>query len=130
VCGLSDKKSIIKIIITEKETERMSDMTVQQLIDRMPRALIPEKVVGVNAVIQYNLSGEEGGEWIISIKDGLCTVQQGTAPSANMTLTADAQDYKDVITGKLNPMTAFMTGKLRLAGDLNLAMKLTSFFKM
>ena len=108
----------------------MADVTVQELINRMPRALIPEKVNGVNAVIQYHLSGVEGGEWIVSIKEGQCTVQQGTAPSPNMTLTADAQDYKDVITGKLNPMTAFMTGKLRLAGDLNLAMKLTSFFKM
>ena len=108
----------------------MADLTVQELIDRMPRALIPEKANGVNAVIQYNLSGEEGGEWIVSIKDGQCTVQKGTSPNANMTLMADAQDYKDVITGKMNPMTAFMNGKLRLAGDLNLAMKLTSFFKM
>ncbi len=108
----------------------MAEVTVQELINRMPRALIPEKANGVNAVIQYHLSGNEGGEWIVSIKDGQCTVQQGTTPSPNMTLTADAQDYKDVITGKLNPMTAFMTGKVRLAGDLNLAMKLTSFFKM
>jgi putative sterol carrier protein len=108
----------------------MEEITVQELISRMPRALIPEKANGVNAVIQYQLSGDEGGDWIVAIKDGLCTVQQGTAPNATMTLSADAQDYKDVITGKLNPMTAFMTGKLRLAGDLNLAMKLTSFFKM
>ncbi len=108
----------------------MSDVTVQELIDRMPRALIPEKANGVNAVIQYFLSGPEGGDWIITIKDGLCTVQPGKAPSPNMTLSADAQDYKDVIMGQLNPMTAFMTGKLRLAGDLNLAMKLTSFFRM
>jgi putative sterol carrier protein len=108
----------------------MEELTVQELIDRMPRALIPEKANGVNAVIQYHLTGEEGGEWIVSIKDGQCTVQKGTDPQAMMTLTADAQDYKDVIIGRLNPMTAFMTGKLRLAGDLNLAMKLTSFFKM
>ncbi len=108
----------------------MSDLTVQELIDRMPRALIPEKAAGVNAVVQYHLTGTEGGDWIVSIKDGQCAVEKGTSPTPNMTLTADAQDYKDVITGKLNPMNAFMTGKVRLAGDLNLAMKLTSFFKM
>jgi len=108
----------------------MDDVTVQELINRMPRALIAEKANGVNAVIQYHLSGEEGGEWIISIKDGQCSVQEGIAPNPNMTLTGEAQDYKDVITGRMNPMSAFMTGKLRLAGDLNLAMKLTSFFKM
>jgi putative sterol carrier protein len=47
-----------------------------------------------------------------------------------MTLTADAQDYKDVITGKSNAMQAFMTGKLKLQGDLNMAMKLPNMFKM
>lgn len=108
----------------------MTEITVQELMNRMPRALIPEKAAGVNTVIQYHLTGDEGGDWIITIKDGQCTVVPGTSTTANMTLTADAQDYKDVITGKQNPMNAFMTGKLRLAGDLNLAMKLTSFFKL
>jgi len=47
-----------------------------------------------------------------------------------MTLTADAQDFKDVLLGRANGMQYFMLGKLKLAGDLNLAMKLTSMFKM
>ncbi|MGB9586144.1 MAG: SCP2 sterol-binding domain-containing protein, partial [Anaerolineales bacterium] len=42
----------------------------------------------------------------------------------------DAQDFKDVLTGKANGMQYFMQGRLKLAGDLNLAMKLTTFFKM
>ncbi len=108
----------------------MTEITVQELMNRMPGALIPEKAAGVNTTIQYHLTGNEAGDWIITIKDGQCTVLPGTSPSPNMTLTADSQDYKDVITGRQNAMNAFMTGKLRLAGDLNLAMKLTSFFKM
>jgi putative sterol carrier protein len=52
------------------------------------------------------------------------------AENPNMTMTADSQEYKDVITGKMNGMTAFMQGKLKLAGDLNLAMKLPNYFKM
>ena len=47
-----------------------------------------------------------------------------------MTLTADGRDFGDVLLGKANGMQYFMMGKLKLAGDLNLAMKLTSFFKM
>jgi putative sterol carrier protein len=96
----------------------------------MPKAFIPEKAVGVDAVIQYHLSGEEAGDWIIRIKDGACSVEQGVYENPSMTLSADSQDYKDVILGKINGMNAFMEGKLKLAGDLNLAMKLTSFFKM
>ena len=108
----------------------MSEITVQELMDRMPKAFMPEKAEGVDTVIQYHLTGEEGGNWIITIKDGECTVEPGEAENPKMTLTADAQDYKDVITGKSNAMQAFMQGKLKLAGDLNMAMKLTNFFKM
>jgi putative sterol carrier protein len=108
----------------------MSEITVNQMMERMPKAFMPEKAEGVDAVIQYHLTGEEAGDWIVTIQDGQCTVAEGVAENPNMTLTADAQDYKDVITGKMNGMTAFMQGKIKLAGDLNLAMKLPNFFKM
>ncbi len=108
----------------------MTEISVQELMNRMPKAFMPEKAEGVDTVIQYHLTGEEGGDWIITINDGKCTVEPGVAQNPKMTLTADSQDYKDVITGKTNAMQAFMQGKLKLAGDLNMAMKLTNFFKM
>jgi putative sterol carrier protein len=108
----------------------MSEISVRELMGRMPKAFIPEKAEGVDAVIQYHLTGDEGGDWIITIKDGQCTVEEGTAENPKMTLTADSGDYKDVILGKMDGMNAFMQGKLKLAGDLNLAMKLASFFRM
>lgn len=108
----------------------MSDVSIETLMSRMPKAFIPEKATGVDAVIQYHLTGEEASDWIITIKDGECMVEKGVAEDPKMTLSADSADYKDVILGKVNGMNAFMEGKLKLAGDLNLAMKLTSFFKM
>ncbi|MGE5221217.1 MAG: SCP2 sterol-binding domain-containing protein [Omnitrophica WOR_2 bacterium] len=107
-----------------------TEVSIQQLMAGMPRAFIPEKATGVNTVIQYHLTGAEGGDWVVKIHDGQCTVEPGATPAPNLTLTADAQDYKDIITGKTNAMAAFMQGKVKLAGDLNMAMKLTSFFKM
>jgi putative sterol carrier protein len=108
----------------------MTELTLRELIARMPRAFIPENAVGVDTVMQYHLTGDEGGDWIITIKDGECSVAEGVAENPKMTLTAEAQDYKDVVTGKSNAMQAFMMGKLKLAGDLTLAMKLPNFFKM
>lgn len=108
----------------------MSEITLAQLMHRMPKAFLPEKAGDLDAVIQYHLSGEEAGDWIIIIKDGACQVAEGVAETPRMTLSADSQDYKDVILGKLNGMTAFMTGKLKLAGDLNLAMKFADYFKL
>ncbi len=112
------------------DQQGQGQITVQELMHRMPRAFLPDRANGVDAVVQYNLTGAEGGDWIITIQNGECTVAEGVASNPNMTLSADAQDYKDIITGKLNAMNAFMQGKVRLAGDLNLAMKLVNFFKM
>lgn len=108
----------------------MSDITVQDLMSRMPGALDAEKAQGVDTVIQYHLTGQEGGDYIINIKDGQCVVSEGVAENPRVTLTADALDYKDVILGNTNAMQAFMMGKLKLAGDLSLAMKLPSLFRM
>jgi len=109
----------------------MSDeITVQQLMNRMPKAFIPENAAGVDAVIQYHLSGEEGGDWVVTIRDQECTVVPGVTENPTMTLKADAEDYKSVILGKLDPMAAFMQQKLKLTGNLNMALGLTKFFKM
>jgi len=47
-----------------------------------------------------------------------------------MTLKADSQDYVKIFTGELDGMQAFMQGKVKLTGDLNLAMKLMQMFKI
>ncbi len=108
----------------------MSELTLKDLMARMPGAFLPEKATGVDVVIQYHLTGDEASDWVIRIQDGQCRVEEGMAADPTLTLTADSQDYKDVVTGKQNAMQAFMQGKLKLAGDLNLAMKLTSFFQL
>jgi len=108
----------------------MSEISVKEMVYNHEKAFRPEVAEGVNAVIQYRLTGEEGGDYIINIQDGKCTVAEGIAENPTMTLTADGRDFGDVLLGKVNGMQYFMMGKLKLAGDLNLAMKLTTFFKM
>lgn len=105
-------------------------LTVAQLMEKMPGAFIPEKAVGLDAVIQFKFTGAEAGDWYAVIKDGKVTVEKGTHDSPKMTLTADSSDYVKIFTGELDGMQAFMQGKLKLAGDLNLAMKLTQMFKI
>lgn len=108
----------------------MADYTVEQLIRNHEKAFTPEKAEGLSAVIQYHLTGEEGGDWIIYINEGKCKVEEGVADTPTVSLTSDARDFRDVLLGKANGMQYFMQGKIKLAGDLNLAMKLTSMFKM
>ena len=91
---------------------------------------MPEKAAGLDATIQFKFTGAEPGDWYAVIKDGKVEVSQGTHVSPKMTLTADSSDYVKIFTGELDGMQAFMAGKLKLAGDLNLAMKLTQMFKI
>jgi len=108
----------------------MADPTVNELVHGHEKAFLPEKAAGMDAVIQYRLSGAEAGNYIITIKDAKCTVTEGIAPAAKMTLSADANDFRNVLLGRMDPMMAFMQGKIKMVGDINLAMKLTSLFKM
>ncbi len=105
-------------------------LTIETLMSKMPVAFIPEKAAGLDATIQFKFTGEEPGEWYATIKDGKCEVAKGAHASPKMTLTADSADYVKIFTGELDGMQAFMGGKLKLAGDLNLAMKLTQMFKL
>ncbi len=106
------------------------ELTIAKLMDLMPKAFLPEKAAGVEAVIQYHLSGAQGGDWVITIANGACTVAPGSVEAPKLTLTADSADYLSIITGKLNAMSAFAEGKVKLKGDLGLAMKLMNFFKL
>ena len=100
-------------------------LTINQLMEKMPGAFIPEKAQGVNAVVHFKFTGAEAGEWNATIADGTVAVAQGEpSTKATMTLTADSQDYVKLFTGELDGMQAFMQGKLKLGGDLNVAMKL------
>jgi putative sterol carrier protein len=105
-------------------------LTVAELMEKMPGAFIPEKAQGVDAVIQFKFTGAEAGDWNATIKDGKVDVARGIHPAPKMTLTADSGDYVKIFTGELDGMKAFMEGKIKLAGDLNLAMKLMQMFKI
>ncbi len=101
---------------------------VRQIFDGMPGAFQPDRAAGVNTVIQYDISGEGGGKWYAEIADGRCAVKEGQHPAPKLTLTVDAQDWIDMVTGKLNGQQAFMTGKLKLKGDMAMAMRMSNFF--
>ena len=107
------------------------EMTIAKLMDLMPKAFLPEKAPGVEAVIQYHLLGEQGGDWVIKIAKGACIVATGTTDdNPSLTLTAQASDYLQIISGKMNAMSAFAEGRVKLKGDLALAMKMMNFFKL
>jgi putative sterol carrier protein len=99
-------------------------MSVNEMIKKFPSALNADAAADLNATIQYKISNP----MYLEIKNGQCTVHDGMAASADVTLTMEDDDLAALLKGELNGMTAFMTGKLQLEGDLMLAQRLPTLF--
>ena len=104
--------------------------TVQETFDAMPGRFRADKASGTNATIQYDISGDGGGTWNAVINNGACKVSEGAAANPNLTLQMSAQDWLDMLSGKQSGQMLFMSGKLKVKGDMGLAMKLGSMFQM
>jgi putative sterol carrier protein len=103
-------------------------MNAAEIFAQMPEAFLAEKAGDLRATIQFNLSGEGGGDWAVAIADGTCTIIEGQAENPELTIGMAANDFVEMITGDLQPMVAFMQGKIRLQGDTGLALKFQELF--
>src|SRR5437762_6643364 len=105
-------------------------VTPDMVFEQMPTALDQARAGSTNATIQFDLSGDGGGKWWVHIHDGKAVSGKGdpvTPP--NLTLLADAGDWVKIMTGKLDGTAAFMQGKLKIKGDMGLAIKMQSLFR-
>lgn len=82
----------------------------------------PEKAKAMNATYKFLVGGETGGTWRV-ILGAEPRVEEGDG-EAQCTITVAEEDFVNIVSGKLNPQMAFMSGKLKVAGDMGLAMKL------
>lgn len=108
----------------------MSDLSVQEIFEKMPRAFLPERANGLSGVVQFLISGDGGGEWVVTIANQQCQVTAGRTDSPQVTISADANLLPDLLAGRQSGMMAFMQGKLRIQGDVGLAQKLLGVFAM
>jgi len=88
----------------------------------------PQRIDGLTALYQFDITGEYGGQWYVNIVDGKAEIHEGQADSPGCTIMMKDADYVAMSTGRLDGTTAFMNGQLRVKGDMYLAMKANSIF--
>ena len=89
----------------------------------------PAKVQDMNAEYKFDLSGDQSGEYHIVCKPGQVGAGTGAPENPNITISMAGNDFVDLATGKLDGTMAFMSGKLKIKGDMGLAMKLQKVLK-
>lgn len=101
-----------------------SQEELAQLFQTMKGRFDPKKAEGINATVQFDLTGEDASQFWIRIADGQFDYGAGAAENPKMTMIATTSDFIGVMNGGVNPMQAFMMGKIKVKGDTSLAMKL------
>ena len=104
--------------------------TAAEIFKEMPNRFDASKAKDANFSILFDLSGDNGGQWYAKIADGKCDTGEGAIDNPKATIRMDATDYVKMTSGELNPMAAFMSGKVKVEGDLSAVMQLQSLFGM
>ena len=99
--------------------------TVQEFFETLPSRADTSKTEGMNNSYAFDIEG--AGQWTVRVEDGAVSVDEG-AQDADATISASEETFSKIVAGEQNPTTAYMTGKLKVKGDMGAAMKLQKIF--
>lgn len=103
-------------------------MTVAESFETMVSLFNSAAAGSTNKTFQWNVTGDEAGKYALKVANGTCELITGGVEKPDITFTVADKDWLAIAEGKLDPMNAFATGKLKVAGDLMLAMKIQQLF--
>lgn len=101
--------------------------------DLVPKGLaqFPDKAGELNAIYAFKISGDGGGDWTVDTVAKPPTCTKGANDNAQCTIEVSNEDFKTMLGGDPNAgMQLFFAGKLRVSGDVTLAMKLQQLFEL
>ena len=100
--------------------------SVADAVEKMKSKFNPAAAAGLDLVFQFNI--EDDKNYYLTVKNGTCDLTEGDSSDANVTLIMDSETLKGLTSGETDGMQAFMSGKLRVEGDMMLSMKLGELF--
>jgi putative sterol carrier protein len=99
--------------------------SVKQFFESLASRADTSKTAGMNNTYVFDIQG--AGTWTVAVRDGKVEVTEG-AGDADTTFSTSAENFERIVNGEQNPTTAYMTGKLKVKGDMGAAMKLQKLF--
>jgi putative sterol carrier protein len=99
--------------------------TVQEFFEGLPSRVSADRIEGMNNTYVFDIDG--AGTWTVAIADGSIDVSEG-AGDADCTFASSEETFEKIVSGEQNATTAYMTGKLKIKGDMGAAMKLQKLF--
>lgn len=106
----------------------MKAASIKEFFRQLPEKLDSDAAEDVEAVYQFDLSGTEGGQYVVTICGGICRVIEGTHDDPHVILSMAGEDCIKVLNGQLSGPQAAMSGRIKISGDLGLAMQLKALF--
>ena len=108
----------------------MAFTEVKEIFGKMPEVFNADAAQGLDAVFQYEITGDNGGNWSVVVKDGACQVSEGVHESPSVTLTLSGDTWLGIVNKETNGMQAFMSGDLKATGDIMLAQRIEQLFPL
>jgi putative sterol carrier protein len=106
-----------------QEDKTMAFSTAQEALQGISSA-DPARYAGIEAVLLFDLTGDGGGKWTLTLSSEGAKLEEGETATPAMTLSMNSSDFVSMSNGDLNAMAAFMQGKIKISGDMSLAMRL------
>lgn len=105
-------------------------MTFDELITKVRTMASGINVQGRDFLaVQVNITGEQGGVFYVEVKDGKINIEPYEYTDRNCAVTMDLSNFNKLIDGKLDPVFAFTTGKLKVDGDISKALEFSNLLK-
>ncbi|MFO7572511.1 MAG: SCP2 sterol-binding domain-containing protein [Gaiellaceae bacterium] len=98
---------------------------MQEFFEGLPGRVEADRIAGMSNTYVFDIEG--AGTWTVAIADGAIDVSEGSG-DADCTFSASEENFEKIVAGEQNPTTAYMTGKLKIKGDMGAAMKLQKLF--
>jgi putative sterol carrier protein len=99
--------------------------SVQEFFQNLETRADSSKTAGMNNSYLFDIDG--AGQWLVNVDDGKVSVREGGG-DADATIHASQETFEKIVAGEQNPTSAYMTGKLKIKGDMGAAMKLQKLF--